>query len=300
MSRLGTDNVKNGFVLALKRLGNRITSPFQTAVYRVKSLFNESSIAGYVVSDVTEEMKEITEKPASKKSYTKVGKKYIAKKMLYFITLMILVAAIIGIRFLAPVIIAKYFTKTMVINTSEMKNYTGKVKLIDSKETKRVLYIGELKKGRIEGTGELYDYNGTKLYVGEFKKEMYSGSGETFYENGTTHYKGEFLLNKYEGKGLLYYTNGQLCYEGEFAQGMYNGSGTLYNIDGGMMGMERFMTKQEECSIREHLLRDFGKAMELHTRMAKWRQKEPFHRILFTREKESCMTRMEPFCIRGN
>lgn len=155
------NNMKNGMILLGRRFGYYTVTPVQKGIDKIRSMFGEKAVAGQVVNDVRADLEEVTAKPNSKKGYVKIGKKYVAKKLLFFLTLLILGLIYLGVQIAAPIIISKHFTKTMVVNTSEMKGYTGKVKLIDGRESCNVLYIGDLKEGRIEGEGTLYDYQGS-------------------------------------------------------------------------------------------------------------------------------------------
>ena len=85
------------------------------------------------------------------------------------------------------------FTRTIVVNSSEMMGYTGRVRLIDNAVERDVLYEGDMANGRVTGYGVLYGYGGNLVYKGSFLMEMYSGSGELYYPSGNTKYVGDFL-----------------------------------------------------------------------------------------------------------
>ena len=44
------------------------------------------------------------------------------------------------------------------------------------------MYIGEIKKGKKEGNGLIFDEFGNLLFEGEFKNDEYNGKGK-YYEN---------------------------------------------------------------------------------------------------------------------
>ena len=181
-----------------------------------------------VSEDIREEVKDVGRKPNSLTGYYLIGSRYIAKKVIYFCLLGIVVGAALFVQFGFPWIQAKFLTRTFVVNSEDMFGYTGRVRLLADKTGRNVLFTGQMEEGRITGRGTLYDYNGSRMYQGNFLMEMYEGDGETFYPNGQTCYKGKFLANQYEGKGTLYYQNGNTQYEGEFVQGLYEGKGNLY------------------------------------------------------------------------
>lgn len=96
---------------------------------------------------------------------------------------------------------------------------TGEV-LLDPNKTGYCVYIGEYKKGKLNGECLIYDY-GVLVYEGGFKNGDMNGEGiEYFYDNpGTVKYEGEFSGGVYSGKGVLYDENGDVIHKGEFVSG---------------------------------------------------------------------------------
>ncbi len=182
---------------------------------------NPDAIVTTVINDVKKEAKDLTQKkPTSFKDYFIVGNYYIAKKLVLFSILAVIFLPLLYIRFLHPIVVSRFFTKTMVLNSNEQANYNGKVRLLD-REGGNVIFVGRLTDGRINGEGTLYDYNGNLLYQGGFLMELYSGTGLLYYPNGRIAYKGGFSLNQYNGEGILYYETGGIQYDGSFLDGLY-------------------------------------------------------------------------------
>ena len=113
-------------------------------------------------------------------------------------------------------------------------------------------YIGEFRKGKIQGQGILYFSNGNK-YSGEWVNHYRQGKGQLVFSDGAT-YKGLFHKSKFSGKGTMvfknkdkysgnwdddemngdgkyFYHNGDR-YEGTFSRGKLDGQGTMFYSDG--------------------------------------------------------------------
>lgn len=78
------------------------------------------------------------------------------------------------------------------------------------------------------------------LYEGNMKKSKRDGSGTEYAQNGKIVYEGSFLKDLYSGKGKEYYSDGQLKYKGNYSKGKYDGKGTLYNADGSVKHKGKF------------------------------------------------------------
>jgi antitoxin component YwqK of YwqJK toxin-antitoxin module len=227
-----------------QRLTRIVTMPLTNAYLKLRRYLNPNGFSTKVMGDIRKEFREsISAKPSSLKDYFALPRYYVAKWVVFVVILAVILLPVLYIKYAHPVIEAKFFTKTMVINTSEMSGYTGKVKLL-SPTTGRVIYQGPLVNGRVTGQGILYDPQGKLVYQGGFLSEMYDGEGQAFYPNGQTQYKGSFVKNNYEGTGFLYRENGSLQYEGGFLKGLYEGVGKEY-YDNGSLRYEGDFAKNE-------------------------------------------------------
>ncbi len=92
-----------------------------------------------------------------------------------------------------------------------------------------VAYEGNVEKGYVTGSGQLYDEKGNLLYKGNFEQNQYSGEGDLYYPIGQLKYDGQFQNNLFEGEGILYRENGTKKYEGQFSRGEFEGNGILYD-----------------------------------------------------------------------
>ena len=117
-------------------------------------------------------------------------------------------------------------------------------------------YYGNVKKGKANGEGILYDLDDKKIYSGNFKDGLFDGYGELYYDDGDYYigefkegkkhgkgkmydksgfliYEGDYYENSMEGKGIKFYE--EQIYEGEFLGGEISGKGKLLNKDGGII-----------------------------------------------------------------
>ena len=101
----------------------------------------------------------------------------------------------------------------------------------DQEKTKKK-YEGEIKDGKYNGRGILYDFSGKIEYNGYFKDNKYEGYGReyNFYDNKLK-YEGFFSNYKYNGKGILYYKNDKIFFCGIFKDDEFV-KGILYDPDG--------------------------------------------------------------------
>ena len=212
-----------------RKMSHILTAPIQVAVRKVKRSVSPESFSSKVLSDVR---KGINQKKKKKErdihDYFSFGRYYVLKSIVYIVMIVVLILPILYIKLLHPVLISHFFTKTMVINSSEMIGYSGNVELL-AEDGETLIFKGKMKDGRINGEGRLYTYEGALLYEGNFEMEAYSGEGELYYQNSSQLcYKGTFLLNLYDGQGCLYDEEGNLVYQGAFKNGLYEGNGKLY------------------------------------------------------------------------
>lgn len=92
--------------------------------------------------------------------------------------------------------------------------------IIDPNAAEYSLFIGEYRKGSLEGDVLVY-YNGSLLYEGEYNNDNMDGEGTLYFTEpkGVVKYEGEFSGGAYHGKGILYDENGEVVHKGKFASG---------------------------------------------------------------------------------
>lgn len=169
------------------------------------------------------------------KNYFKLGRLYVLKKLILFVVLL-LALIIVAVPFITDFLENHDFTKVIVNGSPLQKNFDGKARLVDSKDNKHTLYIGEFKNGKYEGIGTEYSDSGEIKYTGGFKNGKYEGSGIFYFEDkaGISYYKlyeGDFKNNSYDGNGIEYFNSGKIKYEGEFKNSKYEGNGISYIKD---------------------------------------------------------------------
>ena len=179
-----------------------------------------------------EGIRKIVDRPGSLKGYLRLGKRYIAKKLVLIITLLILLLPLLFIRLIYPFLQTRSDIQTMVLGSPEMEEYTGPVRLVGDLDVDNVIFVGTLLEGKMDGQGTLYDAEGNLRYQGEFLADQYSGTGEIYYSNGNVEYTGEFVQGLFEGTGKLYSEAGDLIYKGGFSGGLYEGMGALFYQNG--------------------------------------------------------------------
>lgn len=168
-------------------------------------------------------------RPKNKKDYYEVFGWLISKKLAYAIVVVIGVLSMIYLVSIRSMYLPQKQTdgiKTYDYDDVMLRFAKGKVRIRG--KSGYLAYEGDVEKGSVTGSGNLYGVDGTLLYQGEFAQNEYEGSGTQYYPDGTMHYKGAFSGNLYEGTGKLYRENGTLSYDGEFARGMKEGIGKLY------------------------------------------------------------------------
>lgn len=201
---------------------------------------------------VWEGLRKIAGRPGSLKGYLRLGKRYIAKKLVLLLTLIILMLSLIFILLIYPWLQTRLDaqpqpdTPTMIIDSQEVEGYTGSARLVDDLETDKVIYVGSLLEGKMDGQGTLYDLEGNLLYQGEFAEGQFQGTGKLYSEAGDLIYEGEFTQGLYEGTGVLYYKNGEASYEGEFSQGEKSGNGREFDKSGELLYVGNFLRDRYE------------------------------------------------------
>lgn len=168
-------------------------------------------------------------RPKHKKDYYEVFGWLVSKKLAYAILVIVGVLSMIYLVSIRSTYLPQRQTdgiKTYDYNDVMLRFAKGTVRIRG--KSGYLAYQGEVKKGGVNGFGNLYGVDGTLLYQGNFQDNEYEGSGTQYYPDGTMHYKGMFSGNLYEGNGKLYRENSSLAYDGEFARGMKEGTGKLY------------------------------------------------------------------------
>ena len=202
------------------KIKRTLAAPFEMLYRKGKQTASPNGMLNKVSEDVREEVRDIAQKPRSIEEYFLIGKHYVARKLLYIVGIFFMFFLIFVADVGYPKMVSLWFTKTMMLNDIAVSTYTGKVKLINNYDEKRVIFAGRLNEGSVEGEGTLYDYSGHIVYRGNFKEQMYEGEGILYHANGKVRYRGGFLNNRYEGEGVLYNAVGQKVYEGGFSQGI--------------------------------------------------------------------------------
>ena len=100
----------------------------------------------------------------------------------------------------------------------------------------QILISGEYIVYESNTKGKIYDtYNYRLIYEGELLKGRRNGRGKEYYSEllkPTLLFEGEYLNGKRNGKGKEYFDNGKLRFEGEYLNDEKNGKGKEYNRDG--------------------------------------------------------------------
>ena len=111
-----------------RRLSHILTAPFQVIFRKAKRMVSPESFASKVLSDVR---KGISQKKNKKErviqDYFSIGHYYVLKRLVYVLLLAAVILPILYVKLLHPILVSHFFTKEIVINSSEMVGYSGKV-----------------------------------------------------------------------------------------------------------------------------------------------------------------------------
>ncbi len=118
-------------------------------------------------------------------------------------------------------------TRTYAYNSFLLRFAEGNVRI--KAKAGYIAYEGNVEKGYVTGSGQLYNQEGSLVYQGNFEQNEYSGEGILYYPVGQTEYEGQFQNNLFEGEGTLYRENGTRKYKGQFSRGMFEGEGSLFD-----------------------------------------------------------------------
>lgn len=113
--------------------------------------------------------------------------------------------------------------------TTESARWTGGVadgETITMAPNKRVIFKGNLTKGRKNGLCTYYDERQQCTEIGNFVDDVLDGQGERIWDNGRR-YVGIFKKGVEEGKGTMTFVDGRR-FEGPFSSGKPNGDGILW------------------------------------------------------------------------
>ena len=202
------------------------TRQIYTVVARVRSATNLTRQASRVAPKMLKTVTDASQKPSKREDYFETGQLYIAKSLVVFIILGLILLGVV-FKFVAwPFLRSWFFTAKFWEEDSAVENYSGKVILYYDKGKEEPLYKGRLKDGLLQGRAQQFDRDGLILYDGSFVDGKYDGEG-VLYKNGQKVYAGTFADGKYDGEGRVY-DNDAIVYEGSFADGLYDGTGSLY------------------------------------------------------------------------
>src|SRR5690554_1222723 len=126
------------------------------------------------------------------KNYFHIRRLYVAKRLLGFIALFLIVA----IYFLfinPPAFVYALTNRTPVLHedTKKSADYTGQAKFYDTEDN--IKYVGDFEDGLFTGKGKLYNTDGAVIYEGDFEKGEQNGTGQQYDDSGTLIYKGPFV-----------------------------------------------------------------------------------------------------------
>ncbi|NLV86820.1 MAG: hypothetical protein GX025_06345 [Clostridiales bacterium] len=169
-------------------------------------------------------------KPKHKKDYYGIGRYLISKRLAFSIVIALGIVCTFYISAILPAKAAGSSVPSYKYNSVALKFYDGTVNILAADG--HLAYTGQVEKGKVSGTGKLFDKENEMLYEGLFENNLYNGMGKLYYSGGSLKYEGEFSDNLYNGTGKLYRGNGTSEYTGQFSQGLFSGEGVLYGFSG--------------------------------------------------------------------
>ena len=99
-----------------------------------------------------------------------------------------------------------------------------------------LLYQGNWKNSLPEGEGILYDSEyGDIVYKGNFKEGKKCGFGISYHETGKKKFEGQRNMQAREGDGILYDEKGKKIFEGKWKNNQREGYGKSYHFNGGQV-----------------------------------------------------------------
>lgn len=92
--------------------------------------------------------------------------------------------------------------------------------------------MGDWFKGKMQGTGQLFDSQNNLIYDGKWKDDHYEGSGRLMgYDTDWTKYEGQFRCGKMQGFGQMWFRDGKR-YKGQFRNDLPSGKGRMFGRNG--------------------------------------------------------------------
>ena len=115
------------FKLFLRKAERIFLTPIMLFGRMVLRKLNPQNIVSKVATDIRKEAKGITSKPNAVSQYFIIGDRFVAKKLVYAIVIILIILTIVFIRFGIPLLVQWFFTKDMWVNSEDVNGYTGKV-----------------------------------------------------------------------------------------------------------------------------------------------------------------------------
>ena len=113
-----------------RRLSHILMAPVQVVIRKGKRMLSPDSFASKVLSDVRKGINQKkNKKERSIEDYFSFGRYYVLKRMVYIILLATLILPILYLKLLHPLLVSHFFTKSIILKSSDMVGYTGKVEL---------------------------------------------------------------------------------------------------------------------------------------------------------------------------
>ena len=196
-------------------------------------------------------------------SYQNINSKYILQNIFSYLDNSIKFSIIIYNKDIQNKLDIKLEDYKKVSGKYIKKGENGKMKVYDS-DTNKLIFEGEYKNAKKNGTGKEYDDNGKIIFEGEYSNgkringvgyddlghpilKLSDKIGKEYYKNGRIKFEGEYIndkrwngkfydyngneifeIKKGKGYGKEYNYSGKLIYDGEYFNGKRNGKGKGY------------------------------------------------------------------------
>ena len=218
----------NKMIKFLERIFKPIFMPFKRKILLpLKSLKKWPIIVAKKIRTLIKSI--LNPKDITIKNYIKVGRYYVAKKLLVILGLVI--GLLIYFLFInPPSFINKLFNHPTVLleQTDRAMAFNGKARILN--DDGDLVYEGALADGMYTGFGKLYNENNQLTYKGNFQNGLRHGFGEEYsIKDGSLLYRGNFENDQKQGTGETYHSDGYLLYKGEHKNDSMTGYGEVYN-----------------------------------------------------------------------